>query len=317
MATTQQSMDEDNAAFGNAFAEENVPAAEQTADEAFGLGLPAADDAAAEGDGETDASPLVVEAGEAAAELPAEPPAEEVAAAEAEAVAGDDAMPEMTQGEKSWEGRLRAREAELKALAAELEGKKNMPAEMGEHMESPAEELAESPAEEVAEGGADAAEEAIRQLSEDFGPEFVKMIVAIASKEASKAAGDQVQEVGQTVKDVIDDINNSRARRHFEDIFEAHPDFNEVGESEAFKSWIAALEPEKQTEAARITAGGSAREINRLLSEFKQSSGEAAGSSVDESALDDAEGVRSSGLRLPDAPAAGADDYAAAWDKEA
>ena len=327
MATTKQSMEEDGKSFGDSFNEETAAPVEQTEDEAFGLNLPAADDAAAEGDGETDGSAVEVESGSEAIpeELPAEPPADEVAAAEAQAEAGQDDMPEMTQSEKSWEGRLRAREVELKALAEHLDQRKNRPGpeEIGAHegYEVPAdaadlsaaqEEAAESPAEESAEGADGEAEEAMRQLSEDFGPEFVKMICAIAMKKAHEAAGQRCDELGGTVKEVIADIENSRARRHFEEIYDAFPDFAEINESEPFNAFVDSMPADAQADVERVRASGSAKEIIRLLSTFKSQ----AQSGGDDEGLDAAEGVRSTGIRLPSQPAAGADDFAAAWDEQ-
>jgi hypothetical protein len=309
MATTKQNMEDDSKDFGASFNEEATVAPEQTEDEAFGLSLPQGDEMAAEGDGETDGSELVVQADPES--LPAEPPAAEVDAAEAEAAAGEDAMPEMSQSEKSWEGRLRAREAELKAMAADLEAKKNVPVAIPDEI---MEEAGESATEQSAEGDSGEAEEAMRQLSEDFGPDFVKMIVAIAGKKAAEAAGARVDEVGNTVSELIADINDSRSRRHFEDIYDEHPDFAETAASETFRAWIAAMQPEAQGDANRVAEGGSAKEINRLLSAFKAANDSGA---IDESGIDAAEGVRSTGMRLPAQPGAGSDDFASAWDEQA
>ena len=311
MATTQQSMKDDGEQFGAAFDEETPAPVEQTEDEAFGLNLPAVE-AGAEGDGETEGGEAVTQVGEGdpAEELPAEPPAEEVAVAEAEAAAGEDDMPPMTQAEKSWEGRLRAREAELKALAAELEAKQ---AE-GAGDAPGAEEIAA--VEEAVESGEITPEEAMRQLEEDFGPSFVKMIVAIAGKSAADVADGKVSEVGSTLAGLIDDIKDSRAQRHFKEILRVHPDFKDVAESEEFNAWVAGLAPEEAPEAHRVIDGGDSDEINALLTKFKSGKG-GGDSEADEQQLDDAEGVRSTGLRLPDAPEAGKDDFAAAWDEHA
>ena len=312
MATTQQSMKDDGEQFGAAFDEETPAVAEQTEDEAFGLNLPAVE-AGAEGDGETEGGEAVTQVGEgdpATETLPVEPPAKEVAAAEAEAAAGEDDMPPMTQAEKSWEGRLRAREAELKALAAELEAKQ---AE-GAGDAPGAEEIAA--VEEAVESGEITPEEAMRQLEEDFGPSFVKMIVAIAGKSAADVADGKVSEVGSTLAGLIDDIKDSRAQRHFKEILRVHPDFKDVAESEEFNAWVAGLPPEEAPEAQRVIDGGDSDEINAMLTKFKSGKG-GGDSEADEQQLDDAEGVRSTGLRLPDAPEAGKDDFAAAWDEHA
>lgn len=295
MAATKQSMEDDSKAFGDAFADTPEASVEQSEDEAFGLTMPEADAMATEGDAEADVAVVAQE------ETPV-------------ADAGEAPMPEMTQAERSWEGRLRAREAEIKAKAAALEEKQAATSPAGDPD-------IETPAENATESAGDESDEAIRQLSDDFGPEFVGMIVKIAAKAAKIMAGEQVAEVGQTVREMIDDINSSRAKRHFEDVFDAHPDFVEVSESVPFGAYVEALPDAEKAEAKRIIASGSAKEINRLLSAFKASVKETAtaapmDATEDDTDIDSAEGVRSTGMRLPTQPAAGKDDFSAAWDEK-
>ena len=67
--------------------------------------------------------------------------------------------------------------------------------------------------------------------------------------------------------------------------------------------------------------GGDSDEINDLLSQFKAGNGSGgmkqSAEVEEEQAINDAEGVRSTGLRLPDAPAAGKDDFEDAWNEHA
>lgn len=223
-------------------------------------------------------------------------------------------MPEMTQAEKSWEGRLRKREEELKALAAQLDARKaELDATAGEV-------VGETPAQESADGEAIAdisPEEAIAKLTEDFGPEFVSMIVAIAGKSAADVAGERVGDIAGKLDEFVDNVKSIHASRHMKEILRAHPDFAEVGNSDEFKAWVSALPAEQQADAMRVIESGDSDEINDLLTQFKTANAagtEASGSTEDES-IDGAEGVRSTGLRLPDAPEAGKDDFAAAWDE--
>ena len=129
-----------------------------------------------------------------------------------------------------------------------------------------------------------------------------------------------------TVDEIINDIVDTKARSHFEAIADKHPDFQEVGDSEQFKAYIESMPEDQKGRALEIIAGGSAKQIIKLLDTFKaqvpaaksEELTEAAESIVDEaaddSAMDAAEGVRSSGMKLPEQPAK-SDDYASAWDE--
>jgi len=315
---TEDSLKKDNEQFGDAFNEAPAAATEQSEDEAFGLNLPATD-AGAEGDGETDGGVVATQAGDegegATTDTATNEPAAESTPVEPPADAGDEAMPEMTQSEKSWEGRLRKREEELKALAAELDARKSELAEPAK------EEAGETPAQEAAEGDAVtdiSPEDAIAKLTEDFGPEFVSMICAIAGKSAADVAGEKVGDIAGKLDEFVDNVKSIHATRHMKEILKAHPDFAEVGNSDEFKAWVSALPADQQADAMRVIESGDSDEINDLLTQFKSANAAGAETSsggADEQSIDSAEGVRSTGLRLPDAPEAGKDDFAAAWDE--
>ena len=239
-------------------------------------------------------------------------------------------MAKKTQQLKSWEGRLKKMEADLKKGRATVES----PAE--EAIEQVAEQaedegntaLAEE-AEEIAEkleSGEMSAEEAINALTEDFGEPFVKMIEIIARKIAgeagSKSATDAMGSLSQKTQDIIDHIQSKDERAHFKSIAAAHPDFREVADSEGFKAWLA--EDPKRVEVAGA-GGGDAEAVCALIAEYKATTGtnpdeqttDGDPSEADDSAssddLDAAEGVSSTGgLKLPDEPA-NANDYESSW----
>lgn len=302
---TKDTLQEDQNSFADSFNEDTPAPAEQTEDEAFGLNIPEADEVPDDNSGDSGDPALMIaieaapaegaeEAGEApAAELQAEEAPAEEAPAEIE--------PEMTQNDRTWEGRLKKREEELKAreeaLKAREEGVDN--------------EAAEESAEGEGDGQVDDIEGMKSRLAEDFGQEFLDTIVAIAKSEASAVAGSHVDDIRNSVGDIINGINDDRARRHFETIHDAHPDFVEVSESPEFKEFVSNLPPTDRSEAERVIAAGSAREINALLTQFKQS----AGAAGNDDALEAAEGVRSSGIRLPKPPAAADDDFVSAWNE--
>jgi hypothetical protein len=258
-----------------------------------------------------------------------------------------DVPPEDMQKAKSWVGRLKKIEADLKSRAGHSSmggaepGSKEMQGEMTvDAMEQVASRAPDMKMAEAADAMADqvAAGEmsphaAMAALAEDFGEPFVRMIEMIASSAAGKAAEDRVSRVSQDVQSVIDHITNERERQHFETIYGAHQDFMEVAEDPAFKEFVAS------TGKQSVVDGGSAAEIVDLLSAYKASAapageGEKGGESqagaqmaatpaqdaataaedaVSEDDMDAAEGVRSAGLRLPEEPKQGSDDFESAW----
>lgn len=343
-------MDAMDKEFGDAFMEGETVVPGQSEDESFGITPTVESDAPPAADAPA-ADPAPVEP---AADLAAEPvvdvapaadgtqPAEGDAPADEAPVAEFDPAKER-QRLKSWEGRLRKIEADLAAKADKVAAgtpESNGPVDDGSNAESATAEALEQVANsaeddepalataaddmaEKVESGEMTPEQAMRQLAEDFGEPFVKMIEVIAAAAAGKTADSKFGQVRSDIDEVISHISNARERAHFEAIAEAHPDFDEIGQSEAFKAF-AGTDPERQ----RIAASGSAKEINKLLTEFKAQSSTPetpadaqapataaapAASPEDEEAMDAAEGVRSSGgLSLPKEPTP-AGDYEAAW----
>lgn len=361
MATTQDNLKEDQDAYSAAFNEEDAPKQEMSEDEAFGITpekpAEAADDAAEDGaDGQAsdavdvaiviDGGDLEKQAEDAAAkqtaEEAAETPAQDNAAEEAAEGEGDANqvkapaadMEKEVQRLKSWEGRLKAMEAKLKAAGADTEEEQTEAVseaieKAADATDTPAdEEKVEQIAEQV-EDGTITPEQAMRQLAEDFGDDFVKMIEAIATAKAKEAGGaaasEKFGELSKTVDEIIGDIVDTKAKSHFEQIADAHPDFNEIGASEEFKRYIEALPEGEKEQAMQVVGNGSAKQIVKLLNNFKASApaakneelteaqGESIVDEVSDEQLDAAEGVRSSGMKLPEQPKA-AGDYAGAWD---
>ena len=75
-------------------------------------------------------------------------------------------------------------------------------------------------------------------------------------------------------------------------------------------------------DAERIAKGGSAEEVIELLDIFKESQAKPAAGPAQadttgeaQAGLEDLEGVRSGGVRLPEKPAPSSDDYAGAWEQ--
>lgn len=340
MALTQDGLNNDQDEFTAAFNEDAPAATEPSEDAAFGLDVDAAAEPANEPapgeEGEPTAVVMAVADTDDLQKQVEDGQAEETAEAAASANNDERASGEPADADKeaqrlrSWEGRLKAMEARLKEAGAKD------PEEQGEAVseaiekaadatDTPAdEEKVEQIAEQV-ESGQLTAEQAMKQLAEDFGDDFVKMIEAIAVSKAreagTSAAHEKMGELGQTVEQIISTISDDKARSHFEQIADQHPDFNEIGESPEFAQWIESMPEGEQEKAKQIATAGSAKEINKLLDTYKaqqaQSQQQSAGQEVDlaqSNAMDDAEGVRSTGMRLPSQPGAAEDDYLGAWD---
>lgn len=348
MAVNQEDMQKADAEFGDAFNESEVAASDMSDDEAFGL-MP--ENVSSEGDTEvaidTDDTMKtqaedVIEASEAAAdpaaaeggEMPSEGgeqmDGEQPSAAQEDMTDDEPTDPKEIQRKKSWEGRLRKREEELAALAAELEARKatpSAPAEAEDATDSPREQAVEAveDAIEAIENGDMTADQAIKTLSEDFGPEFAKMLQVLIKAEAGKV----VSKVSEDVDSLIEAIKDDKARGHFEAIADVHPDFHEIGNSPEMEAYLDGLPEEERAAAGQVIEGGSTRQVIRFLDKFKKWQAEqapaqeeapveqpveSAPAEQDESAMDAAEGVRSTGLRLPAQPGR-SDDYEDAWSK--
>ncbi|HOW46166.1 MAG TPA: hypothetical protein P5305_04105 [Rubrivivax sp.] len=379
MALKPEQIKQAEADYAAAFDEDMQSGPEPTEDEAFGLGAePAAEQPAAAQEpvdiaAAAEAEPAVGPGEQTAAEAQGdEPGAEEGEPRDAAEMGGEtngsaegaDQAVAVTveaadldkerQRLKSWEGRLRKIEADLKAKAdAEASAapvETNGPVTDGTNTESQAADALEQVADQaegngdttLADGAEQAAEQvesgemtatqAMKQLAEDFGEDFVRMIEVIAAAKAREAgagaAAEKIGELGGTVDEIIADIRDGKARAHFSAIASAHPDFDEIGRSEGFAQYVDSLEGDAQAEAMRVAGSGSADEIIKLLGDYKASlqgapaeeiaaADEPAASPVVDQDTDqqlaDAEGVRSSGMKLPETPAPGATSYEDAW----
>jgi hypothetical protein len=229
-------------------------------------------------------------------------------------------------------------EAKLKAAGADsqeeqAEAVSDAIEQAADATDTPADEDQVEQIAEQVESGAISTEQAMKQLAEDFGDDFVKMIEAIAVAKAKEAGAAATAELGKTVDEVINDIVDTKAKAHFEKIADVHPDFNEIGSSAEFKTFIESMPEDKKAAAMQVIGNGSAKQIIGLLSEFKEANAAGAASGAEtpeeltqaqgesiveeatnDEALDAAEGVRSSGMKLPDQPST-ASSYEDAWNE--
>lgn len=361
MATNPDQTAIDDAEFSAAFNEDQSGPREQTDEEAFSnMDESGTSDASTEGevvtvegdgkpDGEVAADAGAVVEGEGAttdtstSEEQVAEPVVETAAADAGADEEEPADPKDLQRKRSWEGRLKAREEELRLREEALSGKKadvTIGDETAPVSDTPGEAVAELAA--AVDSGDMTPEQAMKTLEEDFGPEFVKMLSVLVGAKASEAVNSKVGEVSKTMDQLIGEIVDDKARAHFEEIADAHPDFAEINGSEKLAAYMASMSDEDRAKAEMVAADGSARQINKLLDGFKAwagSQGESEKSAaaapapdagavgavgdaglgmdmgaIDDSAADAAEGVRSTGMALPNAPERD-ESYESAWSK--
>ncbi len=283
MAISPEQSQQDSDAFDAAYNEDMPEAAAKSDDDAFGL-VP---DESVMAEGADDGIP---NSPEEAQEVQDEPQTD-----------GGGHPPGLTleeQRAKSWEGRKQAQARD--AAGSEPEAEANEPEE------SPAEEAAEPEVSELLEDAAAKTEgmepdEALKALAADFGEDFAKMLSAIIDAKVAKVN----DTVSKSVNEIIDDIVDTKARTHFETIADRHPDFMDIAGSEEFKAYCA-----EKPERSGIVESGTARQINKMLDDFVKSKAP----EQEDTSMDDAEGVRSSGMRLPAKPSSSS-DYSAAWDE--
>ena len=320
MPPMDDEMTQDERDFAAAFEEDMLPGEQAGLPVEPGEGIAA--EGGQDGGGQPDAGATVVEAGQQPEPQPEPEPAQPDAGPQPD-------LEKEAQRLRSWEGRLRAMEAKLKGSgAADAPAGESGEQAVGEALEEVAEGTSNPQLEEAAEEMAQAVEsgemsasQAMKQLAEDFGEDFVKMIEAVATAKAREAGekviGEKVGELSKTVDQIIDNLVDDKSRAHFKAIADKHPDFNDVGQSPEFKTYIEGLPEAERAQAQQVVSGGSSEDVIKLLDGFK-ASGRNAPSQEDtqsDEAMDAAEGVRSSGLVLPEAPEPATDDYAGAWEK--
>lgn len=343
MSTTLEDLNNNQAAYDAAFAE-NFPApVELSEDEAFGImpEVPAEDGAS---DGNSEHTGGEESAAVTMAETPETPEEEEAQAiagtpepgeqVEEEGEAEVAPSPEDIQRQKSWEGRLRAREAqlaareaELAAIEAKLKGEQPARADGGEvemdDLETPAHENAESAEAEAMEDATEQLEsgkplDAVMQsLRDDFGDDFVSAIESLVNAKAAAIAeqlvGEKVGNVSGALQELMSEIEDRDTRAHFQAIAKSHPDFMEVANGESLQAYLAQLPEQDRAAAEAVLDKGTADDVIALLDAVKESE-KPQEQHADDDTLAAAEGVRSGGMKLPEKPAQ-ADDYSSAWNE--
>lgn len=291
MAMQDQKKDADDFAAG--FNADDQAKTGQTEDEAFGLAdAQSGGDAATGGDGTAAGA-----GGDANAAVTA------TSGADAGAAAGA-LDPKALEAEAA---RLRDLETALNAKADELQAKE-VAMSTSNTNEKETTTTASGDGANGAGAGTGDEDDPEKALEEDFGPEFVSLLKRLIKK----CMGDEVQAgvspLSAQINDVIEHLRSERTVAHFKAIAAAHDDYEDIVNSPEFGTWKGSQTPDEQKRLDRVMQSGTSDEIIAMLTAFKKSGK----SGVDDDAIDQAEGVRSSGLSLPKAPPA-SDDFAAAW----
>lgn len=310
MAASKKKQEADDAEFAAQFNAPDEAPKGQSEEEAFGLGP----------EDQGGGAGAAGEGGDAGADAGADAAAPGAgAAAEPQGGGGADTSDADQKRLSDLEAKLNARQAELDAREASLTTSNADDQQTGKDGGTDGGDA------ETA-GGEDGKSDPRAALAEDFGPEFVTLLERFIKDVVSGSVSDKIGPLQSTVQDVIDTLQNERNANHFKAIADVHEDFMEIVESPAFTDWLNAQPDPDKADLQRVVASGSAKEIIAMLTKFKASknaasdagasadAGDAGGTDGADDQLDAAEGVRSSGLKLPSEPAE-SKDYAAAWNE--
>ena len=302
-------------------------------------------DDAPEGDSDTEASAVTLGADDATdpvaeAVVPEDAPVD----APTEASTEDPETPEDTQRRKSWEGRLRKMEEDLKAREAAL-SEREAPQTLADGGK------AEDDTTVIAEGGnggefetvdalADGGEvgddiESIKQealdlagnpdklaqvlatMIADYGREFVVGAVALAGPLIDAKAESYASDFNGNLDGLISEIQGAFSSMHKQTIADAHEDFEELVESPEFQAFRDSLPEDQKAKADATIESGSAGAVIKLLQAFKDAKDKPKEKTLEDAwAEDAATSVRSSSpLKVSSrAPMSEDDEYKAAFE---
>jgi hypothetical protein len=187
--------------------------------------------------------------------------------------------PPMSQSEKSWNGRLTAREKELKAKADALDARSA----------------------EIESQKMPTYDEAVSSLTGDFGEDFVKLIQVVAQGATKGEVETSTADLRDKIDGITEGVKGAFGQLHKEMISSVHDDFEQVAGSEEFRAYIESLPEAEKAKAMQVIEQGTAREIVNLLTAFKKTLTTEGNDNAryDSAALDAAAGVRSAGGRAP------------------
>ena len=270
-----------------------------------------------------------------------EAPAEEAPAEEPQAEEEPE-TPEETQRRKSWEGRLKKMEEDLKAREAALAARETPEtlADGGKVDDEEPIDVAEGEGngtvnvedvEKYADGGdvdsldsikAEAMElakdperlaAAIKSMIADYGREFVVVATAAPMVLVDSRAEEFAGKFDSALSDLAEEVKEAFDAIHRDRIEEGHEDYQDL--YDPLIEWVESMSEEEKQRAQAIIDGGMPSKIKRLYSEYKKAKEESdkpkEKTPEDIWAEDAASSIRSSSpLKLPTrAPGSDDDEY--------
>lgn len=290
-------------------------------------------------------------------EEPETPPAEEAPAEEAPAEEApaeeppaeeEPETPEETQRRKSWEGRLKKMEEDLKAREAALAARETPEtlADGGKVEDEEPIDVAEGEGngtvnvedvEKYADGGdvdsldsikAEAMElakdpeklaAAIKSMIADYGRDFVVVATAAPMVLVDSRAEEFAGKFDSALSDLAEEVKEAFDAIHRDRIEEGHEDYQDL--YDPLIEWVGSMSEEEKQRAQAIIDGGMPSKIKRLYSEYKKAKEESdkpkEKTPEDIWAEDAASSIRSSSpLKLPTrAPGSDDDEYKRAFNE--
>lgn len=164
---------------------------------------------------------------------------------------------------RSWDGRLSAKDREIRALQEELErikqsAQKNETADDGEEDES------------------------VKAFLEEF-PELAapiqKMIEKVAKKHGKSVAEEITSKVEGRLAPIAQTVQETTVQKHLSTIRATHEDFEQIVQSGDLQEWIKSQPRYMQPALQEVYERGYAEDVVDLLSQYKQARGITSGSS--------------------------------------
>lgn len=155
-------------------------------------------------------------------------------------------MAKKEQYYRSWEGRLRKQEEELKKGKKEGQGDSDKDASLDDD------------------------DPELNEFFEEF-PDLKGPISKLIAKEAKRIVTEEITPLKETVGTVRDTLDEESDQKHYTRITEAHPDWKKIVDSGALFTWINRQPRYLQPRLNEIIESGNTEEVIELLDSYKSS----------------------------------------------
>jgi hypothetical protein len=155
------------------------------------------------------------------------------------------------QRNKSWEGRISAAERRAAELQAKLQ------------------QTNVAPPVQASAPVVDLSDPLIKGFVEEMGEDFIKPLDAYIKRQINAAIQPIVEKV-PVIEQSVTTIGEDRVKDHYDQIFEAHNDVEEIVKSGALNAYIDSLPYSEAVTRKKIIDGGSTKQVISLLNEYKE-----------------------------------------------